>query len=435
MLQRFLKSNHPVRLLLYLEWVLLGIAMLTIFQPLPPPRRFRFWDSPLGLGLGDSSPLGIVLSIMALGLVGLRLPVHQSRWGQVLYTGLGFGLSWLAVLFGGRSGNVFPVLLLIVVIRASILFPWTGRLLAALFAYGLFLTRLLTVFFWRIQFLEGKTLFRPGPPRGLQRLPPEHVQGLVVNLTLNSALLFGLVLVFVLLMVGAFLTEYQSRQELARANDRLRRYALLIENQATLQERNRIAREMHDSVGHSLTAQSIQLENVAVWLPKNVLKAMEHLQKARQLGKDALQDVRQSVATLRTDPLKGQPLISAVKHLIDTFERRTTIQVQSHLNLSVLASTEVDTSIYRTIQEALTNISKHSHAKKVHLELTEQATAIHLSIADDGKGFDPTENTTGFGLLSMRERAEALGGTFLLSSQIGQGCQIQIEIPRSGSIR
>ena len=192
---------------------------------------------------------------------------------------------------------------------------------------------------------------------------------------------------------------------------------------------------MHDSVGHSLTAQSIQLENVAMWLPQNTVKATDHLQKARQLGKEALHNVRQSVSTLRTDPLKGLTLASAVDQLIQKFERRTHIQVQAQLELNSTHAKEMATAVYRTIQEALTNISKHSEANQVNLVLRDQATVVYLLISDNGKGFDPIENTTGFGLQSMRERAEALGGAFQLSSQIGQGCRIQVEIPRMGGMR
>lgn len=434
MLQRFFKPNHPLRLLLYLEWVLLGIALVTAFSPLPPPRRFRPWGSPLEIGLGVHSPLGVVLTIVALGLVGFQLPVRQPRLEQALYTVLGFGLSWLAVSFGGRNGNFFPALLLIVVIRACVLFPWSGRLLVTLLAYGLFLIRLLTVFFRRMQFLESGMLFGPGLPSGLRRFPPEQIQGLVINLTLNSALLFGLVLLFVLLMVGALLTERQSRKALVQVNDRLRRYTLLVENQATLQERNRIAREMHDSVGHALTAQSIQLENVALWLPQNLAKASEHLQTARQLGKEALQSVRQSVASLRTDPLKGATLVNAVTQLVENFEQRTSIEVKAHLALGSTPPKEMSTALYRTLQEALTNVSKHSQAHTVHLKLTHQAATLYLCVEDNGQGFNPTENTTGFGLQSMRERVEVLGGTFHLSSQVGQGCSIQIQIPVTSGI-
>ena len=427
-MERFPWQKHPFRLLLYLEWILLGIALLAVLSPLfhkpPPPLHgpgfFRPWP-PRGLRF----PVAAAISIGVLGLMGLRLP-SRSRLLQVLYTSLGFGLSWLAVLLGGRGPNVFPPLLLVVAIRACLLFPWSGRLLAAGFAQVSFLLMMLMAFqdIRPLGVALGKRFYRI-----LRRLPPDQWQGAIANLTVNSALLFSLVLVFVLLLVSALLAEKESRKALAQANQRLRRYALLIENQATLQERNRIAREIHDSVGHSLTAQSIQLENVAMLLPDDRGKATDHLQKARQLGKEALQHVRQSVATLRQHPLQGKPLSTAVNSLLEEFQRNTQIQVDSQIELVSSLAPETATALYRVVQEALTNISKHSHATQISLSLIERAQILSLILEDNGCGFDPNENTTGFGLQGMRERTEALGGQFLLHSQPGQGCQIQTKIP------
>ena len=89
---------------------------------------------------------------------------------------------------------------------------------------------------------------------------------------------------------------------------------------------------------------------------------------------------------------------------------------------------EITTALYRIAQEALTNISKHSNATQVHLTLTEQNNHIYLHIKDNGKGFNPAENTTGFGLQGMRERTEALNGKFELTSTPQQGCEITVEI-------
>lgn len=428
-MQRFFRHSHPFHLLLYLEWILLGIALLALFSPmlLPPPRPHR--PPPLEM-LGAPFQFGALVSLLGLGLMGLKLPTG-SRLMQGLYTSLGLGLSWLTVLWGGHGQSVFPPLLLIVVIRACLLFPWSGRLLVAAIAYASFLLMLFMSFLGMRPL--GVSLGRPLPPI-VRRIPAESLQSVLFGLTLNAALLFGLVLGFVLLLVGAVLAEYHSRQQLMEANQRLRQYALLIENQATLQERNRIAREIHDSVGHSLAAQSIQLENVAMLLPQDAARITDHLQKARQLGKEALQHVRQSVATLRTDPLRGQSLASAIATLIDEFQRNHTIKITSQFRISSPLPSETATALYRITQEALTNISKHSQADQVWLQFSENSTAVALQIKDNGQGFDPRQNTTGFGLQSMQERTKALGGSFSLKSQSGQGCQIQVVIPRKGAI-
>lgn len=435
-MQRLIWKKHPFPLLFYLELTLLGISLLAAFSPLRPHRHYfpNAQDIPDILRSITLPTLGfrfrpVIIPIIAvLAALGLRLP-FGSRFAQLMYTNLGFILSWLAVLLGGRGERVFPALLLVVVIRACLMFPWSGRILVTGTAYVSFLLMLFMSFMGITPF--GIPLGRKLPPP-LRKLPEEVVQPFLINLKLNSALLFGLVLIFVLLLVGTLLAEKQSRQELSLANRRLREYALLIENQATLQERNRIAREIHDSVGHSLTAQSIQLENVAMVLEdEDVGQANHHLQKARQLGKEALQNVRHSVATLRNHPLKGQSLTVVLNKLIQEYEKTTGIQIIAEITLTSSLSTEVSTAIYRVIQEALTNISKHSYADKVYLILKERTTGILVSIKDNGQGFYPQENTTGFGIQGMRERVEVLGGHLDLTSQPDKGCKIQFIIPLS----
>ncbi|MGK7924366.1 MAG: sensor histidine kinase [Spirulina sp.] len=410
-------SDRSFRLLLYLEWLLLGVALIATLSPqgLPPPHRFPLppprWRS-------RPFPIGAIGCIGLLGLLGLRLPAG-SRWQQVLHTALGFGLCWLAVFLGGRRESLFFALLLIVVIRACIFFPWPGRLTVAFCAYGFFILRLMLRIYRVVQRYNAG---RPG------EIASEWLR-VAFGFAINSALLFGLVLAFVLLLVGALLSERQSRQALTEAHHRLRRYALLIENQATLQERTRIAREMHDSVGHSLTAQSIQLENASLYFAQNPEKSRYHLQEAQRLGKEALKDVRQSVASLRNPPLPGRSLNLALKKLLQEFQQTTQIKVISKVRLQESLNPEIQTVLYRVVQEALTNIAKHSQADRVELAIAGSSTGIDLEITDNGKGFEPRENTTGFGLQGMRERVEALGGNFSLSSQPGSGCQICIAIP------
>ncbi|NJL87877.1 MAG: sensor histidine kinase [Leptolyngbyaceae cyanobacterium SM1_1_3] len=430
-MQQLVCDRHPFRLLLYLEWILLSIAVLAAFSPLlfsHPPKHF---SPPLPqLALAVPLRAAALLSMAGFGLMGLWLPT-QSRLSQGLYSAVGLGLSWLAVLLVGHGQSVFPPLLLIVVIRACLLFPWSGRLLVAGLAYASFILMLL------LAFLGVRPLGIPlgrSLPALLRRMPSESLQSVLLGLTLNTALLFGLVLGFVLLLVGAVLAESRSRLQLSEANHRLRQYALLIENQATLQERNRIAREIHDSVGHSLVAQSIQLENVDMLLPANSGLLADHLHKARQLGREALQHVRQSVATLRHHPLQGKTLSAAIAALLHEFQQTHAVPIEAEVQLETEPSPEVATAFYRIIQEALTNISKHAQADRVKLSLRDRSGSLTLQIQDNGQGFDPSQNTTGFGLQSMRERTTALGGSFYLQSQPAQGCQIQVVMPRQGAV-
>lgn len=268
----------------------------------------------------------------------------------------------------------------------------------------------------------------PPPPRHRSGIPSEAIANTILTLNINTAITFGLTLLFILLLVNALLAERHSREKLWQANEQLRSFALRIEDQATLQERNRIAREIHDALGHALTAQSIQLENALLFLPPNAEKTKSFLQESQRLSAAALQEVRRSIATLRSNPLQGRSPEDAIATAITEFQSTTGIVPNYTLQLFQPIPTEIGTALLRILQESLTNISKHSAATQVSIHLQQRHDTIHLQIVDNGQGFDPQQNTTGFGLLGMRERTVALGGQFLLFSQPGQGCRITVSI-------
>ncbi|HEY9699514.1 MAG TPA: sensor histidine kinase [Trichocoleus sp.] len=398
-------SNRSFRLLLYLEWILLGITLLGAIRP-APHREISEATLPLTL-----------LTLLAFGAMGFKLPMERTR-DKVLYTAIEFGLLFFTFLLDGRTIS-FPLLGLIIVIRSCLIFAQTNRVIVA----GLVLATFLLMLFQRVP-----------EPRRPHRVPPilpspDSFAHTILSLRLNVAITFGLTLLFTLLLVNALLAERESRKKLLIANDQLRQYALRIQDQATLQERNRIAREIHDALGHVLTAQSIQLENAMLFLPAGSEKTKSFLQEAKQLGSRALQEVRRSISTLRANPLQGQSLTTAIDKAVQDFYQTTGIQPKYQIQLSHPISVDISTTLYRIIQESLTNIWKHSQATQVHIHLEEQAETIQLRIEDNGQGFDPTQNTTGFGLQGMRERSIALGGKFALFSQPQQGCQILVSVP------
>ncbi|WP_242058412.1 sensor histidine kinase [Microcoleus sp. FACHB-SPT15] len=385
--------------MLYLEWILLGITLLGEIRP---TRH----------GISPTTLLLSILTLMCFGLMGLKLPTGSPR-DKVLYTGLEFGLLFLAFLLDSRP-DFFPLVSLIILIRSCLIFEQVGRLIVAGLVFIAFLV----------------TLFVRPAPRPPRHGPiPESIANTILTLKLNAAVTFGLALLFILLLVNALLAERQSREKLLLANEQLRQYALRIEDQATLQERNRIAREIHDALGHALTAQSIQLENAQLFLPPDAEKTASFLQEAKQLGSRALQEVRRSISTLRADPLQGQSLETAIAKVVNEFRQTSGILPNYRIQLSQPIPTEISTALYRIIQESLTNIYKHSAATQVSIDLRENPEAIQLQINDNGQGFNPERNTTGFGLQGMRERTVALGGQFFLASQSGKGCRITVLIP------
>ncbi len=395
-------QSHSFRLLLYLEWLLLGMSVLTEVLPAPHHQSTQF-------------PLLIILAIAGFGAMGLRLPTGKPI-SKVLYTSLEFGLVLLPIFLDSRAGiRCFPLLCFIVVIRSCLIFRPRGRLIVAGVAFMSFLLAL----FLRVR-VEGRE-----PPPMVQ----EQLKFTFLLLKLNFALSFGLALVFVLLLINALLVERQSREKLTLANEQLRQYALRIKDQVTLQERNRIARDIHDSLGHSLTALNIQLEGALKLWQANPVRAQTFLTEAKRLGSTALQEVRQSVSTLRSDPLQGQSLEDAIASLVKEAYRATGVLPDYSINLLYPLPVEVSTTVYRIVQEALTNICKHAAATEVQIQLGVTTTALSLVIQDNGRGFRLDQNTTGFGIQGMRERAVALGGQFDIESQPAAGCRISAHFP------
>ncbi|MGC1392805.1 MAG: sensor histidine kinase [Coleofasciculaceae cyanobacterium] len=386
-------QNHPFRFLLYLEWILLVVAAFSEATPYPF-RRFQ------------REPLLMILTIASFGLMGLQLPTGKQIT-KILYTSLEFFLILLTVSVGGI--RLFPLLYIVLVIRSCLIFPLPGRLLITVLSYSLFLFTLLN---WVASF---------------ERRP--QLQERLRYLVWGYSFLFGLSLAFVLLLMNALLTERQSREKLAAAHAQLRQYALRIESQATLQERNRIARDIHDSLGHSLTALNVQLETAVKLWSTDPKKAATFMVQAKRLGSTALQDVRHSVSAMRADPLQGKSLEEAIASLALEFQRSTNISPICNIYLGRPLPPELNNVVYRIVQEALTNITKYAEATEVIIRLQALPTQLILLIQDDGKGFDIKQNTTGFGLQGMRERTLAQAGQFELNSMPKSGCIISAKFP------
>jgi signal transduction histidine kinase len=389
-------NNHPFRFLLYLEWLLLGFSGLMVLMPSPSPRFSAMY------------PELTICSLAIFGLMGLRLPTY-NKTNKIIYTAIEVLLILITGFYGGRSARLFPFLYLILVTRSCLIFQLPGRLTITFSSFVLFLL----------------TLKQRMPPGRFSPIAQERFRFFSFSL----AVLFGLSLVFVLVLMNTVLSERQSRDKLEIANEKLRQYALKIENQATLEERNRIAREIHDSLGHSLTALNLQLETALKLSKSDIPRAMTFLATAKELGSKALQDVRQSVSTMRSHPLQGQTLEQAIPILAADFQRSTGVLPNCQISIMAPLSMEISTPIYRIIQESFTNISKYAQATEVKLELTTTLENLKLIIQDNGSGFDVEQNTTGFGLQSMRDRTLSLRGEFYIHSSYNAGCQIIVNIP------
>ena len=397
--------NHPFRFLLYVEWGLLAVSITSILST--PPMREATRRSLQGFT--QPWPLVTVGCLLLFGLLGLYLPT-KGVWLRLGHIALQVIVTLVASVLMLRGARLFPFIYLVLVIRSCLMVGFMGRVLMTALAFLLFMTTLGLKF------------------RGFAGPLPRPVRHLIGSLQMNLIVSFGLSLVFTLLLVNALLNERTIQNRLQKANTELQRSATQVKQLATAQERSRIAREIHDSLGHSLTALNIQLEGAIKLAQRNPQKSHELLGEAKRLGSVALQDVRQSVATLRDKPAQDS-LQSRLNSLIDML--KTSTGIIPNINIQLLHPLPEATSmaLYRLVQEGMTNIVKHADATAVDLSLTVDKQKTQLLLRDNGRGFDISQTSTGFGLQGMRERAQALGGQLTLNSQPGQGCELRVIIP------
>ncbi len=212
--------------------------------------------------------------------------------------------------------------------------------------------------------------------------------------------------------------------ELGRANGRLHEYAAQVEELATVKERNRIAREIHDSLGHRLTAVNVQLEAArTVLIADDPPLALECITRAQAATREGLAEVRRSVTALRA------PLRDAARSLVDECRASGLDAVLTIDGAPRALPKRVEFALYRALQEALTNVRRHAHAARVEVALLVGAGDVELAITDDGVGADGVPEGTGFGLLGLRERVEILGGRVAIRTAPRAGFSVEIWVP------
>lgn len=216
----------------------------------------------------------------------------------------------------------------------------------------------------------------------------------------------------------------ESKEELEIANARLLDYSEKVEEISILNERNRLAGEIHDTIGHSLTALIMEVDICEKLIDKDIDKTKCELKKAQDLARSALHEVRKSVREIKsTDKAIG---INAIKELITNYEKSSGIAVEFDVSKQQYSlSPAVEVTIYRAIQEALTNCAKYGHASNVKIELSFKKYGIELFIKNNGLSCEDIKQ--GIGLKTMQERVEALGGNINVSGE--NGFSINVFIP------
>jgi two-component system NarL family sensor kinase len=214
---------------------------------------------------------------------------------------------------------------------------------------------------------------------------------------------------------------------------------------ATAEERNRLAREIHDTLAQGLAGMALNLETADALLanPTKLEKAREYIRKTLNLARENLEEARRSVLDLRIASLQDKPVAQALAQLVEDFGRETGIEISFNLvgdtPPTLRYQARVEAGIYRIAQEALTNIRKHAQTDRAHVCLalenadTPERKRLRLIISDWGKGFNPAyipaTIASHFGLKGMNERARLLGGALAINSTPGEGTQIELVLP------
>ena len=342
---------------------------------------------------------------VAFGLVMLAIPTREApRWAAHLYLGVQCTLTTV-LLFIHPDWTVFTLLFVVLSAQAMLLLPvrqgvsWIG--------FFVVITVVVGFYWWGL----------PGA-------------GLALALYSGAYAFFG---VFAHAFIRADAARRESQEllaELQEAHHQLQEYALHAEEMAVVQERNRLAREMHDTLGHRLTVAAVQLEGAQRLCSTDPERAQDMVGTVRDEIREALGELRSAVATLRAPIEADLQLRSSLRRLITHFEEATGFVVHQVLPEEMPELPGVyRLAIYRAAQEALTNVQKHAKATQVWLMLTTQEDAVTLLVGDDGQGVSLSGEQSGFGLRGMRERAAQLGGELHLEPRRGGGTQVSFRLP------
>jgi signal transduction histidine kinase len=256
----------------------------------------------------------------------------------------------------------------------------------------------------------------------------------------NTALLLGTLAVWAMLVVFMLFMSHltQTSQERGRLIAELQATKKELElaqqreaELAVLRERERLARDLHDSLGHTLVALSVQLEAIQRLYRVDPAQASAQVDEMKALTRSSMDSLRRSLAGLRSPGLGDSALRPALQALCVDFGERTGADVACQIDEATdHLRPALAEALWRVTQEALTNIEKHAQARRVRLTLSCKPSSVLLEITDDGVGLPPgaASGPNRFGLRGMRERVEGLGGTLTLSGT-GDGTVVQARLP------
>jgi signal transduction histidine kinase len=232
--------------------------------------------------------------------------------------------------------------------------------------------------------------------------------------------------------INALIAQLRSQQDsLEQANAQMVHHASTLEHLTISRERNRMARELHDTLAHTLSGLTVQLETVKAYWNVDAAAAQTMLDKSLWATRSGLQETRRALKSLRASPLEDLGLCLALRRLAESAADRANLTLDLPVPEQIPSlSPDVEQCIYRVVQEAVTNAARHAGAKNLQLRLTCTDNQISLMVRDDGTGFDATESEhpDHFGVAGMQERAQLAGGRLTIDSEPGQGTTVRLTI-------
>lgn len=335
------------------------------------------------------------------------LPLNRPLWQRRIYIALEVGLAGIAI----ASGVELSFVLYLLLIKACFL----------LSRREVIVTNIMGGVVWLASFAW---LY----PSLIQRQLPEFdsvtLQSSLYTTLLHALLYYASASIFVILLGFVIVAERESRQRAEALSQE-------VEVLGAKLERLRIAREIHDSLGHTLTSLGVQLEVAQKLRDRDLVKSFHSVDNAALLANQCLQDVRQLVQTMRWQ--SGFDLNEALREQAEQI-RQQGVVTQIDLSLPAL-SLQSSYQLYCILKEGLINVQKHAKATQVTLRGVVDSDTIVVTLQDNGQGFDLEQSWAGCGLQGMQERAELLGGTLRMSTGSNQGTQIKIVMPYDSSAR
>ncbi len=384
-------------------------------------RRYNFLD------------ISAIFTVLAILIPTLWINFTQDYENRWLRTGLLvlFGViflmqDWICNLHA-RASFIFLAVESLIALTAFFLppqnFGWLIFLFYVLSVVAFLLFPVRTAVWWVVAYLVASAIYL---------FQADGWIGLLVGLPVYGAgFVFFAAFAYQTAMAEAAREESKRLlTELQETHQQLKAYAAQSEALAVSEERNRLAREMHDTLGHRLTVAAVQLEGAQRLIDAEPARAEEMVGTSREQVRGALGELRAVVATLRSPLEADLGLRTALERMAGGFEQATGITVHLMLTPDLPDLPETHRlALYRTAQEALTNIQKHARASDAWLQLTRQDGNILLLVRDNGQGIGDPNGGLGFGLRGLRERAAHLGGDMLIEGRAGGGTQISIRLP------